>query len=325
MENRPQGGAIHAVTLDEAMSFPADVLAFEMIDAELLLEMCAIARGGATIHGVLGGQPLVISADSVSVVEPRVRERRDVFEQAIRRRGFAMLAGGYTAARKGDCDNWELGDAPVLVEQEAFNVRLAQGFVRHRAVVVESAVVLVHDANTDVRIPGEIVDGVLTFVSPARGGVSGMASGRCTLVLTPAKVEGKAWAEAFAGRAIAHRNGREYREAVADFDRSLSCDQRPEFASLKAVLLATCEDEAVRDGRRAVEAALAAKQFSGKELPHIVLNALAVSYAEAGDFPTAIRYQRQLIDRVPADDREFLEAQLALFEEGRPYHEEAGP
>lgn len=167
------------------MAFPADVLGFEMLDVELLLGLCDLARAGATITGALGGQPLTINADTVKSIEPLMRERRDVFEKAIRRGGFATLAEGYTATRKGDCDNWELGDSRVLVEQDGFRATLTQGITRHQAVVVESAVVLMHDSNTDVRIPGEIVEGVLTFVTPARGGVTGMATERCTLVLAP--------------------------------------------------------------------------------------------------------------------------------------------
>lgn len=325
IEPRAADGPIRSVTVDEALAFPADVLGFEMLDVELLLEMCVLSRAGATIHAAIGGQTLTMTADTVDAIEPRLRERRDVFEQAIRRRGFATLAEGYTAARRGDCDNWEIGDARVLVEQDGFRARLAQGVVRHRAIVVESAVVLMHDSNTDIRIPGEITHGVVTFVTAAKGGVGGMATERCALVLTPAKVTGKAWAEPFAGRAIAHRNYGEYREALADFERSLECDRRPEFASLEAVLLATCPDEAVRDGRRAVEAALVAKRLSGKQLPDIVLSALAVSHAEVGDFEAAIRYQRQLIGRAPDDDREFLREQLALFEAGRPFHEDVRP
>jgi tetratricopeptide (TPR) repeat protein len=325
MEPRAGDGSIHAVTVDEAMSFPADVLGLEMLDVESVLETCVLARAGATIHSVLGGQVLTITADSVNALEPRMRERRDVFEKAIRRRGFATVAEGYTATRKGDCDNWELGDSRVLVEQDGFRVALSQGAIRHRAVVVESAVVLRHDSNTEVLLPGEIVEGVLTFVTSARGGVTGMATERCTLVLTPAKVEGKAWAEPFAGRAIARQRYGEHREALADFERSLKCEQRPEFASLMSLLLAASSDEAVRDGRRAVEAALLAKRLSGDDLHKIVLSALAVSHAEIGDFETAIRYQRQLISRAPEEEREFLKEQLALLEAGRPYHEPASP
>ncbi len=91
-----------------------------------------------------------------------------------------------------------------------------------------------------------------------------------------------------------------------------------------AVLLATSADESVRDGRRAVEAALLAKRLSGKELPSIVLSALAVSHAEVGDFEAAIREQRQRIGRVPEDDRGFFREQVALFEAGWPLHEPAG-
>lgn len=323
IEPRGAVGPVRGVTVDEALAFPADVLGFEMLDVEWLLSLCGIARAGATIEATLGGLPLTINAETVDAMEPLLRERREVFEKAIRRRGFAALAEGYTTARKGDCDSWEIGDAQVLVEQDGYHARLSQGGVRHRAIVVESAVVLMHDSNTDLRIPGEITDGTLTFVTPATGGVSGMATGRCSLVLTPAKVAGAAWAEPFAGRALAHRMVGENREAVADLDRSLACEQRADVACFKSLLLSTCADAAVRDGRRAVEAALLAERLSKGQLPNLVLSALAVSHAESGDFTAAIRYQRQLIGRASADEQVFLREQLALFEAGRPYHESA--
>lgn len=323
IETRPGDGAVQPLTVDEALTYPADVLGFEMLDAEMLLQLCVIARAGATVDAGLGGRPLTITADSVDSVEARLRERRDVLGEVIRRRGFATLAEGYTVARKGDCDNWELGDERVLVDQDGFHVGLTQGSTRHRAVVVESFVVMMHDSNTEVLIPGIVTDGVLKLVTPARGGVTGMATGRCTLVLTPAKVTGAEWAEPFAGRALARKMVGENREALADLDRSLQCEQRSEVAGLKALLLATCADETVRDGSRAVEAALVAKRLGGNQLQNLVLSALAVSHAEAGDFESAIRYQRQLMGRVSEDEREFVREQLALFEAGRPYHDEA--
>lgn len=173
----PEPLNVLAAAYAEIGDFPADVLGFEMLDVELLLESCVLARAGATIQATLGGLPFAVTADTVNAVEPQLRQRREVPEKAIRRRGFAALPEGYTATRKGDCDSWLIGDARVLVEQDGYHARFSQGGVRHRAIVVESAVVLMHDSNTDLRIPCEIADGTLTFVTPTTGGVSGMATG----------------------------------------------------------------------------------------------------------------------------------------------------
>jgi tetratricopeptide (TPR) repeat protein len=90
-----------------------------------------------------------------------------------------------------------------------------------------------------------------------------------------------------------------------------------------AWILATCPDASFRDGKRAVELATQAcedthwKQF-------FVLDTLAAAYAEAGDFPNAIKYENQVLAN-PLGDEEKQEAQkrLALFEAKQAYRDES--
>jgi len=57
-------------------------------------------------------------------------------------------------------------------------------------------------------------------------------------------------------------------------------------------LLATCSDEKLRDGKRAVELATKANELTaGKDAS--VLDALAAAHAEIGDFDKAVEYQKQ--------------------------------
>jgi tetratricopeptide (TPR) repeat protein len=310
------------VKLDEAITAPADVLALAYLTSQNLLLLCQIAKGGATIDGWLDGQPLAVTSENAAAVERRLRERLAVYQRAITTRGHRELAAGYTSTCGGGCLDWGIDASPVLVEQMKFDAYLTQGDTRHRAVVVESTIGLMHDANTDVMITGQITDEGIVFETPQRGGVTGMAEERCRWTLSPAEVRGDEFALAFVGRAFAHRNYGDYAAMVADLDRSLELSPNAQVASAKAYTLATCADERVRDGRRAVEAAELARTLTPGELAPDVVVAAAVAYAEAGDFETAIEYQKRLIDMVPDEAKPLQREHLRRFQARKPFHEE---
>jgi tetratricopeptide (TPR) repeat protein len=310
------------VKLDEALAAPADVLALAYLTSRSLALMCQIAKGGATIDGWLDGQPLAVTSENAAAVERRLGERLAVYQRAITTRGHRQLAAGYTSTCGGGCLDWGIDESPVLVEQMKFDAYLTQGDTRHRAVVVESTIGLMHDANTDVMITGQITDEGIVFETPERGGVTGMAEERCRWTLTPAEVRGDEFALAFVGRAFAHRNYGDYAAMVADLDRSLELSPNAQVASAKAYTLATCADERVRDGRRAVKAAELARTLTPGELAPDVVVALAVAYAEAGDFETAIEYQKRLIDMVPDEAKPLQREHLRRFQARKPFHEE---
>jgi Flp pilus assembly protein TadD len=91
-----------------------------------------------------------------------------------------------------------------------------------------------------------------------------------------------------------------------------------------AWLLATCPDNSLRNGQKAVELAQQAVQLSGGKSPEI-LDTLAAAYAEAGSFPEAIETARQASDLSTAQNKkplaEVIQNQLKLFETHSPYHE----
>src|SRR5207245_244869 len=71
------------------------------------------------------------------------------------------------------------------------------------------------------------------------------------------------WADAYFNRANAHRARKAYADAVRDFREVIRLDPKDEdaFSSL-AWLLATCPEEALHDGKRAVEYATKACELT---------------------------------------------------------------
>lgn len=304
-------------SLEDAISLPADMLALDYLNTCTLLISCPIAKAGATINGSIDGLTLTITSTNAENVESRLQERKEGIAAAIRRRGHATLASGYVAKIEGDCDAWGLGDGKVLVEQDGFDLFITQGITRHMAVVVDSTVAMRHDTNVSVRITGDIADGIVTFTTAQRGGVDGSATSRCTWTLLPASIEGPEWADALCGRAIAKQSYGMFREAVADLDTAMNLQPDAETAALQAFILATCEDDAVRDGTRAVQLAQRAESLAGGPTS-LVLMALAAAHAEAGDFRQAVRYQKQAIRTADDDEKPLQKERLRLYEAGKP-------
>ena len=116
-----------------------------------------------------------------------------------------------------------------------------------------------------------------------------------------------------------------FAEAVAQFEKILELDPK-HIASQNnlAWLLATCPDNSVRNGNKAVELAQQAVQLSRGRSPEI-LDTLAAAYAEAGRFPEAIETARQASDLSTALNNkplaEAIQTQLHFYETNSPYHE----
>lgn len=320
---RAIGQLPRTITIAEALAAPPDVLGIAYLEVQTLLLSCSIAKGGGVVHALLFDEiPISITSENADQVKQRLEERKRIFMEAIRKRGFVQLAPGYRPQAAGACDEWGLSEAPWLVEQDGFDAHFTQGSVRHMGVVIESAVVLRHDLNTGILIAGQIVNDQIVLVTPQRYGIIGTAHERCTLTLTPAKVEGEEWAAALIGRAGALRSYEEYAPALADVDRAVEMAPSPQLLAYRAFALAAWPDSRFRNGRLAVESAARAIELSRGEPDMNVLAAAAVAAAEAGDFPGAIAYQKRALKLAPEDVKAAFEPRLRLFESRRPYHEE---
>jgi tetratricopeptide (TPR) repeat protein len=131
-------------------------------------------------------------------------------------------------------------------------------------------------------------------------------------------------------------------DAVADFKRAMELDEEPDDGLLNnfAWVLATSPSDDVRDGKRAVQLATQACEATDYEKPHI-LSTLAASYAETGDFATAIKwsekaveFSKKAIDDAAKDedttekekadllnDHEQLKKELASYQDKKPWRE----
>jgi len=91
-----------------------------------------------------------------------------------------------------------------------------------------------------------------------------------------------------------------------------------------ALLRATCPVAELRDGTKAVELATKACELTNwKDSDYV--DALAAAYAEAGDFDSAVKWQKEAINLLPehasAEARRDYESRLKLYQSSKPYRE----
>jgi tetratricopeptide (TPR) repeat protein len=113
----------------------------------------------------------------------------------------------------------------------------------------------------------------------------------------------------------------EYDKAVTNLNRAIQLD--PKFADARngrAWLAATCPDAKYRNGTQAVADAIKANELNGGHLPND-LDTLGAAYAEAGDFPNAVKWQEKAVELAPAAKRSDYQARLELYRARQPYRE----
>lgn len=113
------------------------------------------------------------------------------------------------------------------------------------------------------------------------------------------------------------------REALSHWQKALEIqpDKISSQVSLARVL-ATCPDDSIRDGVRAVNLAEQALRLSGGRSP-TVLQTLAAAYAETGQFTRAIQTAQRALELAQGNAflTEALQKEIALYQTGYPYHE----
>ncbi|MCA9123551.1 MAG: hypothetical protein H6822_19155 [Planctomycetaceae bacterium] len=116
-----------------------------------------------------------------------------------------------------------------------------------------------------------------------------------------------------------------YNEALESLNSALETD--PENAFLhnnKAWLLATCPDDALRDGAGAIEHGTKACDLTNwRNFAYV--DTVAAAYAEAGDFESAVKWQEEAIDLGDSYYAQDLRRRLRLYKANKPYREGAPP
>lgn len=129
--------------------------------------------------------------------------------------------------------------------------------------------------------------------------------------------------EAFTQRGWSHHQSGRYAAAIADYERGIELDRGDYVAHNNlAWLLATCPDEAIRNGDRAIEHAQTACERCGYS-EWYCLGTLAAASAEAGDFEEAVRWAQASLDQAPPEERGGCEERLRLYESECCYRDEA--
>jgi predicted Zn-dependent protease len=115
----------------------------------------------------------------------------------------------------------------------------------------------------------------------------------------------------------------QYAHALEDYDRILQ--RAPDDAAAldgRAWIWATCGDEKLRSGPRAITDATRACILTNWKDPH-ELGTLAAAYAEAGDFLNAVAWQTRALERFAPNDARLEDhrRRLALYKERKPWRE----
>jgi hypothetical protein len=107
--------------------------------------------------------------------------------------------------------------------------------------------------------------------------------------------------------------------ALRDYDKAIQL--APNYISAlnnRAWLRATCPDARFRNGDQALGDAKAACELTEWKVANKV-GTLAASYAEAGDFKNAMKWQKKAISLAPGNKRLDYQARLSQYKAGQPY------
>ena len=120
-------------------------------------------------------------------------------------------------------------------------------------------------------------------------------------------------------RGLAQQAVGKYAAALEDFTQAalLEPNRSPAQHHL-AWLLATCPEDGIRDGKKAVAAAKKACDLTGWK-DAVLLDTYAAAQAEAGDFDAAVRWEARAIELTPKDNQKEYRQRLELYRMSKAY------
>jgi Flp pilus assembly protein TadD len=127
-------------------------------------------------------------------------------------------------------------------------------------------------------------------------------------------------AEALTLRGSLYQQSGEYAKAIEDYNKAIPLDPHSaKAAGALAWLLATCQEDSIRNGKRAVQVANIALMRGHDDWHN--LDALAAALAESGDFEQAVKRQSALLLNPPPEKAAELQLRLESYKAGNPWRE----
>src|SRR5262249_3008489 len=126
-------------------------------------------------------------------------------------------------------------------------------------------------------------------------------------------------APAFRGRADAYLSLGKQAEAISDYESALKIEPKNSgVLNNLAWVLATSPDDKLRDGKKAIELAKEACDVTEYKAAHI-LSTLAASYAETGDFDTAMDWSKKAVELGTDNLKAQLNQELESYQAKKPW------
>lgn len=125
--------------------------------------------------------------------------------------------------------------------------------------------------------------------------------------------------EAYGNRGNAHKMLLKYDKAIEDYAKAIQLGQNVYAHNALGWVLATCPEDRLRNGKRAIEhATKACELWKWKDADG--LQTLAAAHAESGDFRLAVKWQKKAIEFGFPDkaEQERAERRLKQYEGGEP-------
>lgn len=133
------------------------------------------------------------------------------------------------------------------------------------------------------------------------------------------------FAPAWEAGGTARRANGQFSKAIDNYTEAIR--HAPEFhraLNNLAWLLATCSDQTLRDGERAIELATKAGELTGFQDADY-LDSLAAALAEAGRFDEAVKRAEEALKVADEGNRANISTRLQTYKTARPFHESSLP
>jgi tetratricopeptide (TPR) repeat protein len=127
------------------------------------------------------------------------------------------------------------------------------------------------------------------------------------------------YAKSLNNRGLAYQGKGLFHFALRDFKDAIEADpQHMNAYNNLAWIHATCPDDSIRDGGKAIALARKVVEATESKDPGS-LDTLAAAYAESGDFDSAIRFQKQAIELASGTYLDTLITRLLQYRNNKPY------